>query len=141
MSGFLGVLAASGGGGPVTSFIGNVTNVTIRPGFTSASGSLNIASNGVISGTHYTGNTNWFIPTTTGIGSSYWVKGVSDGFCNPTGGAVQDIVISLAAGQSWSWTVNNNYLIGTFTVYIYSDAAGTNLVGTGSISINVENTP
>lgn len=112
-------------------FSGSISNTSITSGIRSVT--LVIGATGTASG-----STNWFTPTTTGAGNAYWVKFTSSG-AGTWSGDVRGTVYALTANQSI--TVANTGAIvenlGTITVSIYSNAAGTNLVATGTVNYDV----
>jgi len=84
------------------------------------------------------GATNWYLPTTGNIGSSYWVN-VTFGSSSPTG-------LSFTAAQgSWTNITNGGLTIGMSSFFnnatisgsyqLSSNSGGTAIVGQGSISL------
>lgn len=87
----------------------------------------------------------WGSPTTTGVGSSYWCKLVPGSYNNTTiSGGLVNSVISIS-GASWTFTStgasSEGFDNGGSVINVYSDAAGTHLVNSGSISWDVGYAP
>lgn len=78
---------------------------------------------------------NWYLPTTTGIGSSYWVKSVvtSGSFTSdPSVGTW----VSLSTVKQWQRSAGagaSQTVVATFS--IASDSSGVNVLYTGSITM------
>jgi hypothetical protein len=84
-------------------------------------------------GSVFVDTSNWYLPTSPGIGASYWVKLHKESGITPTGAAL-DTPISISTAPEW--TISNNQLAskqGFFTAYIYADAGGTLLVSQSSV--------
>ena len=110
---------------------------------------INYLSNGTIAdagistgGTHsYTGPANWYVPTTTGIGSSYYIR-----FTLLTGAGATSVpsigtLAAIGGGASLSLVATaNTARSATVRVDIYSDSGGTNLVASGTISLTADGT-
>jgi hypothetical protein len=101
-----------------------------------SSGSTVFGSSGTLSGTTYTGPANWFAPTTSAIGSNYWLKIVKSscsgatsisGITDSTWTQISASITLAAAGGAGSCS-------GTWAVS--PSSTGTVTVGSGSISVN-----
>lgn len=80
---------------------------------------------------------NWFTPTTTGIGSSYWVRVTKNSGANNTSGQALGTWLQLSSNRSWTWVVTgNNSLSANLTIEIATDSLGSNIVATEA-SVNV----
>jgi hypothetical protein len=109
--------------------------------------SISFHTDGTISytgGTDGVGNvtggiSNWYLPTTTSIGNSYYIKFVlvagGDAW---TGGIVSNTVYQLSTNRSitWGWAMGTSKAA-TVTISIYSNLAGTTLLGTGSLDMAI----
>lgn len=85
------------------------------------------------------GSYNWFSPALAGIGGSYWVRfTVTDGFNNLTGASAAGVLHSLNSGPVFGTetaslgAISSSHL--TMLVEVFSDAGGSTLVASGSIS-------
>lgn len=124
-------------------FTARVSDLKFSP--TAASASITLNSDGTVS---VTGNASsagsgvWYGGAPAGgIGSSYWVKFVLSSGDAWTSGAAAGAVVSLSAGQTITWSIppsTPRVLGASVAVSIYSDSGGVNLVGTGSIIADVE---
>jgi len=113
--------------------------IHVAAGNFNASGAVNASvvfnSNGTVtlSATPITddasGPTNWASPTTTGIGSSYWIRATATSGTLTTGtsGAWVSLASNVTFAKSTSGTGTSTV---TFTIDIASDAAGSNIVFT-----------
>jgi hypothetical protein len=107
---------------------------------TSTTATINFNSNGSI--TYYdpvlsSGSTNWATPTTTGVGSSYWIK-ITRTSGSVTGGLPSGSVVSLSAGAQISLFGNiDDVLSSAGNIDIYSNSGGTTRVGGGTYTIDV----
>ncbi len=144
MSGIHHMFFAVGASGAPVSFTNEslqstTIGVTAQAGLTwGTNGSLASFGAGSFS---WSGPTNWFAPTTTSIGNSYWIK-----FELTPGGDPWDVstsindlqVYPLSSARTVQWTQT---IIGTkfasVTVRIYTDSGGTNLVATGTFDVTV----
>ena len=119
---------------------GTVDDIRIYP--TSATATLFLNADGSVScnasASLSTPVPQWFDPVTAGIGSSYWVNTTFSG--TPPSGPLSTWV-SLSAGQSWSLTALNAVKLTTLTIQIATDAAGANVVASGSYTLYAESTP
>lgn len=83
---------------------------------------------------------NWYAPTTSGIGASYWIKAVvSSG--SVSGGTTGSV---LAMPQSWNCLVSSSSHVvanADLAITIYMDAAGLMPVATGTVSLDAETPP
>ena len=88
-------------------------------------------SGGAIGGTVTSGSANWATPTTAGTGNSYYVKFTVTGGTSTTNTASAWTLIGAGSKQiSKTGTVGSGTC--TFTVQIATDAAGTNIVSSGT---------
>jgi hypothetical protein len=138
MSGVVAVISAEAGLDPFRLFnSGTVSRLVASPG--TATSSIRLNDDGSI--TYATGTTNpagaWFTPTTGGVGASYWARVTVNAGALSSGTAGSWVAISSA--PLWSRIRSG---IGSdqvdFTLQIASDAAGTNIVATKSISLYAE---
>lgn len=108
-------------------------------GGASCSQTLTLNTDGTFSVTgsgdaYETDSGNWYSPTTTGIGSSYWVRFTrtawnSQGSATATTGWLQlSSARSISAAASATFNVVN--CAATWTIEIASDSGGTNIVST-----------
>lgn len=121
------VTNSPGGGGTTTwrltfSTVGQIT-------FTSSdSGGANTAV-----------NTEWYIPNTTAIGSSYWVRMTVTAGTSPSPGTVGSWT-QISTNQEWDWvrtTVGTT--TATLTLDLASDSGGATIVGTKTgIALSLE---
>lgn len=105
-------------------------NVSLSAGIRSVS--CGLVNDGTSTGSMGTGN--WFTPTQSGIGSQYWVKLTVTSTTNTTiTGSATATVLSVG-GVGWTFTNTGSTVegFGTFTLTFYSDAAGTQVVGTST---------
>jgi|SRR5882672_710510 len=95
-------------------------------------GSCNYGSNDSV------GPPSWFVPVSTGIGSLYWVKLHKDSGDNLTVGTM-DTVLALTSNRLWQLTKSGaGSLANSCTITFYSDAAGTLVVASGTVSFGVD---
>ena len=144
MTGSAQVLIASGGG-RAQAFVAGLGNTSLSTGIRSAGFTLVSDGTATTSASPAGGTqtcTPWFIPTTTGIGSSYWCKFTTGSSTNTTITGTVGSVISIS-GASWTFanSATNQEGVGNATVAIYSDAGGVNLVATGTVNWDVGFTP
>jgi len=89
-------------------------------------------ANGSISGSHYSGPAYWF---SGGGGSVCWIKlHKNSGTGVPASGPANDVVTSLASNVAWTF---NNPCLYNGTVSIYSDAGGTNLLASATLTVTL----
>ncbi len=101
---------------------------------------LNSDGTGTITGSVFTTvNFNWATPTTTGIGSSYWVKYTETITLNngSGGGSTSGDLAVSALSSTRTYTVTSDVLTNeidsSLQIDIYSDAGGTQLVTTKTV--------
>jgi hypothetical protein len=100
-----------------------------------AGGTVTLNSDGTATGTSYSGNANWYQPTTTGVGSRFWARttrtsGQSGVVFSPASGTWW----SLSSGRTWSATGGSGGCTGT--IELATDSGGANIVATGTISVS-----
>lgn len=144
MTGSTQILLASSFGGIVNGG-SNALQILGLTGSTHA-GEIDFLSDGTITFT-YTGtpagtpvNTpNWFAPTTTGIGSSYFVKFTLNSGVAWDAGLAAGTVFALNTTRLLKWTALTGIAkLANVTASFYADAGGTILVGTQTISADIE---
>lgn len=132
-------MTGSKGSGPVSPLSITIADYETSP--TNPSASLGTNSNGTIVNTGNQSSTspNWYAPTTTGIGSSFWCQLIhNSGFAVTSGSAVGSI-LAMSAALNWNW--NTSLLgmqIGTYTLKIYSDSGGSNEVSSTNFTVTIE---
>lgn len=134
-----------GGGGSGGSYSINAFISDTKTYPTAASASIAFNSDGTTSvagGGSHAGP--WFAGApSAGLGSSVWVKfHLTSGVAWNTG-IVADAVVSLASAQTLFWSIAASTLFvknASVAVTFYSDAGGTNQIGTGTITVDVEET-
>lgn len=112
-------------------------SVTVYP--TSAIAYVQFFSNGTVAGGNEGYQQNWFDTTTTGIGSSYWIRFLRSAEINNTGTTINGTVgawTSLSSDQSIGIT---RTIVGiaskTFVYQISTNSSGSNVVGSGTIVV------
>lgn len=102
------------------------------------SASVTLNDNGVITTTGGSPITSaWYAPTTAGIGNSHWVKFTLLSGNTPSGAALNTwLPLSTARTLSLSGSANSECQV---TARIATDSAGANVVGSGTIDINISN--
>ncbi len=112
----------------VTSTLTWQTNGTVTIG---GSGSLTASS-----------NPNWYTPTTTGAGNSYWIRFTQNTSNGGTlGGDALNTWHALSTGRMLTlYRSSTGFSTRTFTVQIATDSGGSNIVssGTATLSANVD---
>lgn len=86
--------------------------------------------------------TSWFSPDPTpGIGNSYWIRATLQSGTAPASGAVGQW-LQLNATRSWTYTAPSGEVFssrhGVLLIQIATDAAGSNIVSSGTISLRVD---
>lgn len=101
---------------------------------------------------------NWFTPTTTNIGNSYWVRVIlnSTSGSSDSGGNITDWPLKPATSGTGSWLqISTNRTFGVnctstsltrnrtanFTIQIASDSGGTNIVTSGTFEMSALSSP
>ena len=137
MSGIMMMIMAGNGGTFTTPFSSSMVNTGTTTGTYTASMTWN--SDGSMSyGAHASGTSTWFTPTTTGIGSLYWIRLTANGAVNTSySGMTPGTWYSLSAGQTI--TVQNSGTgvegTGSFTIAYATDSGGSNIVATLTAAI------
>ena len=104
----------------------------------SMSASITLATNGNISTTGDNPvNSAWYAPATTGIGSSHWVRFTLLAGNTPSGAAL-DTWLPLSSARTLTLSGSNNKEA-QLIARIATDSSGTNVVGGGTIDINISN--
>lgn len=139
------MLVAAGAGGPIA-FVAGAGNLLTTTGLRSASVGLasdgtGTASRSPAGGTGTATCGPWYFPNpTAGIGSSFWVKlTINTQTFTTISGNATGTVLSLGTAVSWTFTnsATSTEGTGTGTFAIYTDAAGTNQVATGTLTWDV----
>jgi hypothetical protein len=82
---------------------------------------------------------NWYSPTTAAIGNSYWVKFTLNSGSAWDSGLVNNTVYALTSNRALTWTVSalNTSKSANVSVRFYSDAGGTTLVATHTLTVSI----
>lgn len=137
MSGIHHMLFTGGAAGaPVSDLTGTVGALGSPPQI----GTVQYVTNGTITGAGYTaGPTNWFSPTTVGIGNSYWIRFTLQSGVAWDAGLVSGTIYALSSNRSVTWTCNTAIAKNAVVdVVIYSDSGGVTTVGSGSVDVSVD---
>lgn len=127
----------AGGGGVVTPLTS--LNVIDTVFLSTADATLRFDPNGaVLSLTNSNGVvqiTDWYLPNTPGIGSQFWIRATLSSGTSPTGSALSTW-LQLSSAISWRLTqTTNGSKTCTLAISIATDAAGANIVTTGTAVI------
>lgn len=122
--------------GPVGAWGVTLSDVQTTP--TSATGTVQLNTSGTITGTNESGDTAWYLPTGGTPGNSYWVKFTKNSGDAWNAGLTAGTVYALSSARALTWSVSGGLKSANVTASIYSDSGGTNLVGTGTIIVNIE---
>lgn len=124
------VYTAGGVVDPMTATLSDVESST------TATCSITFNTDGTITlvGNGSSGSPNWYSPTTTSIGSSYWIKAVLTSG-SAWSGIANNTLYALSSARSMTWSrATIGTTSGNATITIYSDSGGTNLVGTCTLT-------
>ena len=102
----------------------NFSASNIAAGTGSSTATVTFYADGSENGTT-TGASAWFSDITANIGASYWISTDAGAW------------VSMSTTQSWSLTGTN--ATASHTIRVASDSAGTNIVGSGTLSLSVTN--
>ena len=85
---------------------------------------------------------NWFAPTTPSIGATHWIRATLLSGATPSTGPALGTWVPLSAVQTWGYNSGTggagSNRVGQLTVHIATDAAGTNIVSTGTLYFSAE---
>jgi hypothetical protein len=127
-----------GSGGPsFPSFGGTVSALVPAP--STATAGVTFGTDGSISfnGSGPAADTNWRRPTLAGVGSSFWVRATvnSGTLSSGTSGSW----LQLNSARSWTKTSTGAGLLTcSITLQVASDAGGTNIVSSGTYSLQAD---
>lgn len=131
---------AVSGGGPVNGSA-NVAGEQYAAGI---SGTYTAVTNGTqtasSTGIDYSScDPNWYLPTTTAIGNSYWVKFTLNSGAAWNSGLINNTVYALTSNRALTWTVAalDAQKVANVSVRFYSDAGGTTLVATHTLTVDL----
>jgi hypothetical protein len=140
-------MVARGGASPIVIAAAAPNNASVFRTGAVCTGTITVNTSGTMTwtkvGTYLTTPTSskdWFNPSGGTPGNSYWVKGTNTGdvgaFSN-TG-----VVLALSTNRAFgvSSPAGGPQVFGGLRLDIYSDAGGTNLVGSGTFTIDVDGT-
>ena len=135
MSGFRGVML-SAVGGVVSLTAGSCIGDGVLAGGPS-SGIVQVNSTGAMtlsasSSGPTSGPSNWYAPTSTGVGSFYWARFTLTAGTFTSGTTGTWINLSAGASVTKSVASGTGSASATFTIEIASDAAGTNILATSA---------
>lgn len=130
-------LLGSGGGGPVVPLTG--LNVIDTVFLSTADATLRFDTNGAVQSLTNSNGVqqiaDWYLPNTAGIGSQYWIRATLSSGTSPSGSAL-NTWLALSSPASWRLTqTTNGSRTCTLAISIASDAAGSNVVTTGTATI------
>lgn len=111
----------------------------VGSGTVSASLTLGTAGGLSVTGSSsYTDSPNWFTPTTTGIGNSYWVKFQLVSGSSWDAGLADGTLYALSTARTVQWTLSvSGSKYASAIARIYSDALGTNFQGAIFINLSL----
>jgi hypothetical protein len=117
------------------------SNTGLTTGFRSAS--FTLVNDGTITKVSGSGSTSWFIPTSTGVGTSVWVRMTVNSTANTTLTGSTGSWLNLSGGNTWSFqnSATNLEGTGTYTLDFATDSGGLNRVGSGTGGWDVGYTP
>lgn len=113
--------------------------------FFAANGTVELRANGTTVDTG-SGPDGWYNPTTPGIGSSFWIRARNISLSGGGPGVLSSDVyssstLSMNLGQQFSlngsWTGSSYVSIASFIVDISTNSAGTNIVASHTISLEI----
>lgn len=109
---------------------------------TAATASASFNTDGTITytGDASSGPTGWYIPVTTNIGASYWLKVTvtSGNTMAPASTIANNTLTQISSNLKAQWTaLGGAAKTATASVEIYSDSGGTILVSTGTIDVDI----
>lgn len=134
MTGILNQLLGSGGG-TVVSPLG----ITANANGAAVSATVNFLNDGTLSFVS-TGGSNsaqpgWFTPPTTSVGSQYWINfSITSGVFSATPGTAGTWISLSATATFRNTAAAGSTRVGQASFSIASDAAGANVVGTGTVN-------
>jgi len=132
---------AVSGGGPVNgsaSINGEQYGAGLSGTYTAVTnGTQTAISNGMVE--YSSCDPNWYLPTTAAIGNSYWVKFTLNSGSAWDSGLVNNTVYALTSNRALTWTVStlNTSKSANVSVRFYSDAGGTTLVATHTLTVSI----
>lgn len=109
----------------------------VKP-FVNASAAIIFASGGSITyvGNQSAGPNAWYLPFTAGIGSSYWIKFTLVSGSAWDSGLASGAISALSSSRSLTWSASaGTSKTAVVAVQVYSDAGGTALVASGTITV------
>jgi hypothetical protein len=146
MSGSFQALLASASGGVVLTFTASVTKF-VFPTASAVTCSIAFMTDGTLVGGQggpgggFTDNAtgkNWFLPTTAGAGAFYWIRATLLSGSTPSTGPALGAWVQLNTTPTWGYNSGTGGAASTregqLTVHIASDAAGANILGTGTLT-------
>lgn len=136
MSGMF-IAMAAGGATVVATWAGDLNDVVTGG---TATATITVGTSGTLSGTHYTGQSEWFSPSGGTPGNSYYVKFTKTGNAW-NAGLTEGTVYALTSNRSLTWSATGTAKSATLTVSIYRDSGGTDLAGTGTVTVLVDGSP
>jgi hypothetical protein len=135
------MMLLGGGGLRANNMSASLLNISAATGIRSATVTFNSDGTCGASGGSSSVSGNWFSPTTTGIGTSFWMKRTSiSGAGYNNGGDLGDgLIHQCTAGLTFSIsnTGTNVEAVGNAGITFYTDAGGVNAVGSCAISFDV----
>lgn len=129
------------GSGSLTSntFTSTLTHTSTTIGTYSAG--LTFNTDGTTTGNYASNSGNWYSPTSAGIGTSFWARLTTSSLTmiNTSGSLAGGGWVQLSSAQGVTFTNSgtSNEGTGNYTVQFATDAAGANITGTISGSIDV----
>lgn len=135
------ILGASGGTKALSSnsFASDLSNTGVATGAYSAG--LTVNTDGTTAGPYASVTSNWYTPTTAGIGAKFWAKLTTSSPVNivASGSLAGGGWTQLSSAQDVQFTNSgsSNEGTGKYTIQFATDSAGTNVTGTISGNIDV----
>lgn len=131
------LLGGGGGGGAVVNPfpLTNVEDDQLFPVPGSASASFTVRVDGTMSvaGNGSSGGTNWYLPTSSGIGTGFWIRVTKTAGVANTSGSALGSWLAISGTLAWTWSkAGIGTLSATLDVDVATDALGANIVATRS---------
>lgn len=123
--------------GAVRSPLGTLAVRDVKP-FVSASASAQFTSAGGIAytGNQSTGPATWYDPTTTGVGSGFWIKFTLSSGSAWDAGLVSGTLYQISSARTLTWSATAGISkTASVAVQVYADAGGTQLVSSGTMAV------
>ena len=115
--------------------ITQLDDTVVDPTDATCSVQLNTDGSITLSGNASIGGSNWFNPSSTGVGNQYWARMTKNSGSDNTSGSALSTWLALSTARSWTWSrLSVGAITANVTLEISSDSGGSVIVSSATFN-------